>query len=77
MHQSPRRRGQALKDLFDTHFSNAEKITLVQEISTPTGQRRYTRPSRRRGTSAGHYTPKHGSWLHMAKSELSVLSGQR
>jgi DDE superfamily endonuclease len=24
-----------------------------------------------------HYTPKHGSWLHMAESELSVLSAQR
>ncbi|MEA2772858.1 MAG: hypothetical protein QOD93_5820 [Acetobacteraceae bacterium] len=23
-----------------------------------------------------HYTPKHGSWLDMAESELSVLSGQ-
>ena len=23
-----------------------------------------------------HYTPKHGSWLDLAKSELSVLSGQ-
>ena len=23
-----------------------------------------------------HYTPKHGSWLNMAESELSALSGQ-
>ena len=23
-----------------------------------------------------HYTPKYGSWLDMAESELSVLSGQ-
>ena len=23
-----------------------------------------------------HYTPKHGSWLNMAESELAVLSGQ-
>ena len=23
-----------------------------------------------------HYTPKHGSWLDMAESELSVLSSQ-
>jgi DDE superfamily endonuclease len=23
-----------------------------------------------------HYTPKHGSWLNMAESELSILSGQ-
>jgi len=25
---------------------------------------------------AVHYTPKHGSWLNMAETELSVLSGQ-
>jgi hypothetical protein len=23
-----------------------------------------------------HYTPKHGSWLDIAESELSILSGQ-
>jgi DDE superfamily endonuclease len=23
-----------------------------------------------------HYTPKHGSWLDMAESELAILSGQ-
>ena len=23
-----------------------------------------------------HYTPKHGSWLNLAESELSVLAGQ-
>ena len=23
-----------------------------------------------------HYTPKHGSWLNMAETELSVLAGQ-
>jgi uncharacterized small protein (DUF1192 family) len=23
-----------------------------------------------------HYTPRHGSWLDLAESELSVLSGQ-
>jgi len=23
-----------------------------------------------------HYTPKHGSWLNMAESELAILSGQ-
>ncbi len=29
------------------------------------------------GTAGGlPYTPKHGSWLNMAETELSVLSGQ-
>jgi hypothetical protein len=27
-------------------------------------------------TSEWHYTPKHGSWLDLAESELSVKSGQ-
>ena len=34
-------------------------------------------PSRRaRSERTRAYTPKHGSWLNMAESELSVLSGQ-
>ena len=28
------------------------------------------------GSVTWHYTPKHGSWLNLAESELSVLSGQ-
>jgi hypothetical protein len=29
-----------------------------------------------RGASATHYTPKHGSWLNLAESELGVLASQ-
>jgi hypothetical protein len=29
-----------------------------------------------RGIPRGHYTPKHGSWLDMAESELGVLASQ-
>ena len=71
---------QILKDLSDTHFSNAEKIVLVQdnlnthkpaslyEAFPPKAARRLVE------RFEWHYTPKHGSWLDMAESELSVLS---
>ena len=73
---------QALKDLSDTHFSNAEKITLVQDnlnSHKPASlYEAFPAPEARRLVEKfeWHYTPKHGSWLNMAESELSVLSGQ-
>jgi len=33
-------------------------------------------PPRHAGWSNGSSTPKHGSWLNMAESELSVVSSQ-
>jgi hypothetical protein len=71
-----------LKDLSDIHFADAEKIVLVQdhlnthapaslyEAFPPKGARRLIE------RFEWHYTPKHGSWLNMAESELAVLSGQ-
>ena len=73
---------QALKDLSDTHFPGAEKIVLVQDnLSTHTTASLYAAfpaPEARRlaGRFEWHYTPKHGSWLDMAESELGVLSTQ-
>jgi hypothetical protein len=73
---------QALKDLSDTHFSNAEKITLVQDnLNTHRPASLYeafpaAEARRLVERFEWHYTPKHGSWLDMAESELSVLSGQ-
>ena len=73
---------QVLKDLSDTHFPNAKKIVLVQDnLNTHKAASLYEafpaaearRPVER---FEWHYTPKHGSWLDMAESELSVLSGQ-
>ena len=72
----------ALKDLADVHFPDAVKITLVQdnlnthkpaslyEAFPPTEARRLVE------RFEWHYTPKHGSWLDMAESELGVLSTQ-
>jgi len=71
-----------LKDLSDTHFPRAEKIVLVQDnLNThkPASLYEAFPPAEARRLVERfewHYTPKHGSWLDMAESELSVLSGQ-
>lgn len=73
---------QVLKDLSDTHFPEARKIVLVQDnLNTHKPASLYEAfpaPEARRLVERfeWHYTPKHGSWLDMAESELSVLSGQ-
>ena len=71
-----------LKELSDTHFPAAQKIVLVQDnLNTHKPASLYEAfpaPEARRLVERfeWHYTPKHGSWLDMAESELSVLSGQ-
>ncbi len=73
---------QALKDLSDTHFPDAAKIVLVQDnLSTHTTASLYAafpaaEARRLVERFEWHYTPKHGSWLDMAESELGVLSTQ-
>ena len=72
----------ALKDLSDTHFPDADKILLVQDnLSTHTTASLYeafpaAEARRLVERFEWHYTPKHGSWLDMAESELAVLSTQ-
>ena len=73
---------QVLKELSDTHFPQAEKIVLVQDnLSTHKPASLYEAfpaPEARRLVERfeWHYTPKHGSWLNMAESELGTLSSQ-
>ena len=73
---------QILKDLSDRHFPGASKIVLVQDnLSTHTMASLYAAfaPLEARRLAERfewHYTPKHGSWLDMAESELAVLSSQ-
>ena len=73
---------QVLKDLSDTHFPDAAKIVLVQDnLAThkPASLYEAFPPAEARRLIERfewHYTPKHGSWLDMAESELSVLATQ-
>jgi hypothetical protein len=73
---------QVLKDLSDTHYPNASKIVLVQDnLNTHKPASLYeafpAEEARRLVERfEWHYTPKHGSWLDLAESELSVLSTQ-
>jgi hypothetical protein len=73
--------GHALKDLSDIHFPDADKIVLVQDNLPHTTASLYeafpaAQARRLVERFEWHYTPKHGSWLDMAESELAVLSTQ-
>jgi DDE superfamily endonuclease len=71
-----------LRDLADIHFPNADKIVLVQDnlnTHVPSSLYEAFEPAEARRIIERfewHYTPKHGSWLNLAESELAVLSGQ-
>ena len=71
-----------LKDLSDVHFPAAKKITLVQDnlnTHSPASLYEAFPPAEARRLVERfewHYTPKHGSWLNLAESELAVLSNQ-
>jgi len=71
-----------LKDLSDVHFADAEKIILVQDnlnTHVPASLYEAFPPGDARRLVERfewHYTPKHGSWLNMAETELAVLAGQ-
>jgi hypothetical protein len=71
-----------VKHLVDVHYPDAEKIVLVMDnlnTHTPGSFYEAFEPSEARRLADKleiHYTPKHASWLNMAETELSVLSGQ-
>jgi DDE superfamily endonuclease len=69
-----------LKDLADIHFYDAKTIVLVQDnlnVHSKTSLYEAFPASEARRLVERfewHYTPKHGSWLELAESELGVLS---
>jgi hypothetical protein len=71
-----------LRDLADIHFPEAEKIVLVQDnlnTHSPASLYEAFEPAQARRIIERfewHYTPRHGSWLNLAESELAVLSSQ-
>jgi DDE superfamily endonuclease len=72
----------AVRDLVDVHYPDAETVVLVQDnLNThkPASLYEAFPPEEARRIIEKleiHYTPKHGSWLDMAETELSVLSRQ-
>jgi hypothetical protein len=72
----------ALRELADVQFPKAAKIVLVQDnLNThkPASLYEAFPPAKARRLAERfewHYTPKHGSWLNMAETELAVLSRQ-
>jgi hypothetical protein len=72
----------ALKDLADVHFAQAATIVLVQDnLNTHAAASLYeafpaAEARRLVERFEWHYTPKHGSWLNLAESELGVLASQ-
>jgi hypothetical protein len=72
----------AIRDLVAVYYPHARKIRLVLDnLNTHVGGSLYEAfpPQEARRILARleiHYTPKHGSWLNMAESELSILSRQ-
>jgi hypothetical protein len=71
-----------IKDMLDNQYPNARKVVMVMDnLNTHKGASLYESfpPEEARRLLERleiHYTPKHGSWLNIAKIELCILSGQ-
>lgn len=72
----------AIQELLDDHYPDAERVVLVMDnLNTHTIGSLYeafdpTEARRLAERLEIHYTPKHGSWLNIAETELSVLATQ-
>lgn len=73
---------ECLRELVDVRYPDAQKIRLVQDnLNTHDGASLYeafTPEEARRilDKLEFHYTPKHGSWLNLAESEISIMNRQ-
>ncbi len=73
---------ECVRELVDVYYPRVEKIRLVQDnLNTHDGASldEAFRPAEARrllDKIEWHYTPKHGSWVNMAETELSIMNGQ-
>ncbi len=73
---------ECLRDLVEEFYPEAIKIRLVQDnLNTHDGASLYEAfpPEEARQILEKlefHYTPKHGSWLNLAESEISIMNSQ-
>lgn len=73
---------ECIKELVEVHYPKAEKILLVQDnLNTHSGGSLYEKfaPQEARALLDRiefHYTPKHGSWVNMAETEIGILKRQ-
>jgi DDE superfamily endonuclease len=73
---------ECIKELVDVHYPGATKIRLVMDnLNTHSGASLYEAfpPAEARRLLDRleiHHTPKHGSWLDMAETEISILNRQ-
>jgi hypothetical protein len=71
-----------VKELVDVHYPQAGKILLVQDnLNTHSGGSLYERFAPQEALRLlerieFHYTPKHGSWLNMAETEIGIMGKQ-
>jgi DDE superfamily endonuclease len=71
-----------MRELLEVHYAKAVKIRLVQDnLNTHDGASLYETfapniARRLLDRIEFHYTPKHGSWLNMAETEINILKSQ-
>jgi hypothetical protein len=73
---------ECVRELVEVYYPRVEKIRLVQDnLNTHDGASLYEAfpPEQARrllDKIEWHYTPKHGSWVNMAETEIGIMNGQ-
>jgi hypothetical protein len=71
-----------VRELVEVYYPRTIKIRLVQDnLNTPDGASLYEAfcPTKTRGLLDRiefHYTPKQGSWVNMAETEIGIMNRQ-
>jgi len=81
-HRTRRDYAECIRELVDVYYPQAKRIRLVQDnLNTHDGASLYETfsPEKARRLLDKielHYTPKHGSWLNMAETEINIMNSQ-